>query len=585
MLGKYDNVRTGIAKRLNELSKLLAQQDRNNTQLEMLQERMERLNQDVFNLVVIGQYKRGKTTFINALLGANILPMAIVPLTSIVTIIQYGKEIQGKVEFINGETRRIDIEDLATYITETENPGNSKHVKIVEINYPSDYLKEGIRLIDTPGIGSVHQHNTDVTYSFLPKIDAAIFVLSVDPPISREECQFLKDVIPYVPKIFFVQNKIDIVTESDRKQSQMFSKKMIEQLTELRDITIYPLSAKQALDGMVQKQYYLINASRIIEFKNVLGDFFIRESQETLLRTTALLTKNLIYEAILNIDIEYSTMDLPVAQIKENLLCLTERFKKVKQEKMDIAYLLKGELERFNWKLEVDLEEFKDKATRELKIQLQELCLREQALKPTELAVELNSLLAKSIVTQFQRWQPGKEQEANEWLASTIKRFEANNNMLMEEIKRLVADLFQIEFHAVASTITLSSKSALYFVTEENKPLFTLPSGLMMRLLPKSWVKRLLLESSKEQAARLVRVNCARVRYDVYCRMAKSIDTFRRGFETRLDQTMDEILGTIDGAIELKSLGEEAVERRKGELEGIRANLARIKYDIETLVV
>ena len=62
----------------------------------------------------------------------------------------------------------------------------------VLITYPSPYLKDGVRLIDTPGVGSVYEHNTDVAYQYLPKSDAALFLLSVDQPVSKAELNFLK---------------------------------------------------------------------------------------------------------------------------------------------------------------------------------------------------------------------------------------------------------------------------------------------------------------------------------------------------------------------------------------------------------
>ena len=78
------------------------------------------------------------------------------------------------------------------YITEKGNPRNRKGVREVEIAYPSDYLQDGVRVIDTPGVGSVYSHNTEVAYNYLPQVDAAIFVVTVDPPLSAAEQEFLK---------------------------------------------------------------------------------------------------------------------------------------------------------------------------------------------------------------------------------------------------------------------------------------------------------------------------------------------------------------------------------------------------------
>ena len=92
---------------------------------------------------------------------------------------------------------------LADYITESANPGNKKRVASLEISYPSPFLESGIIPIDTPGIKSTHAHNTRTTESYLQQADAAIVVLSVDPPIIEVESQFVKSLKEDIPKLFF----------------------------------------------------------------------------------------------------------------------------------------------------------------------------------------------------------------------------------------------------------------------------------------------------------------------------------------------------------------------------------------------
>ncbi len=198
----------------------------------------------------MGQFKRGKTSLINALLGADILPVAVVPLTSIVTIITYGEALRIRVYFNDGRIQEIKPESLSEYVTERGNPKNIKDVKEVVITYPSPYLKDGVRLIDTPGVGSIYQHNTDVAYQYLPKSDAAIFLLSVDQPMSKAELDFLSDVREYSNKIFFLLNKADYLNEKDLQESMDFSKSVLKEAmgTEVR---IFPVSARLALEGKI----------------------------------------------------------------------------------------------------------------------------------------------------------------------------------------------------------------------------------------------------------------------------------------------------------------------------------------------
>ncbi|MGQ9688073.1 MAG: dynamin family protein [Desulfobaccales bacterium] len=112
---------------------------------------LDKLRQNRFHLLVLGAFKRGKSTLINALLGEALLPVAIIPLTSVVTILGYGERLSIQVLFRDGQRRLISKEELVDYITEKGNPQNHKGVQEVEITYPSEYLQDGVRLIDTPG--------------------------------------------------------------------------------------------------------------------------------------------------------------------------------------------------------------------------------------------------------------------------------------------------------------------------------------------------------------------------------------------------------------------------------------------------
>jgi len=192
---------------------------------------------------------RGKSTLINALLGAELLPTAVVPLTSVVTILGFGPAPAATVEFTDGRETTIEPAHLADFITERGNPNNEKGVAQVYVSFPADLLRDGVRLIDTPGVGSVYKSNTEITYLFLPQADAAIFLISADQPISQDELDFLHEARRYAAKFLFVQNKIDYLNEAERRESLEFSREIISKSIGLANVEIYQLSAKQALQA------------------------------------------------------------------------------------------------------------------------------------------------------------------------------------------------------------------------------------------------------------------------------------------------------------------------------------------------
>ena len=196
----------------------------------------ERLEEGRFHLAVLGQFKRGKSTLLNALIGEAILPTSVVPLTAIPTFVEYGPERAVRVhyqndkppdEFLNKYSDEIN-KILEAFVTEEGNPENRLGVLQVDILHPAEILKHGVVLIDTPGIGSTFTHNTQATLNFLPQCDAALFVVSADPPLTEVESQFLQDVFPKVSRLFFIFNKMDYLNDQEKEAAIGFFKKVLK---------------------------------------------------------------------------------------------------------------------------------------------------------------------------------------------------------------------------------------------------------------------------------------------------------------------------------------------------------------------
>ena len=206
----------------------------------------EQLITNCFNLVILGQFKRGKTTLINSLIGKEILPSSVVPLTSMVTILRFGEELRCNIFMEDGSEKNVRIEELSDYVTEKGNPKNIRGVRCARIEYPSPFLKEGILLIDTPGVGSTFMHNTETTYDFLDHLDAALFLMSADVPISQVEKELIDTIKGSTQKIFFVLNKIDNLIPKEIEEIIAFNKQVLEEMGVTVD-EILPISAREAL--------------------------------------------------------------------------------------------------------------------------------------------------------------------------------------------------------------------------------------------------------------------------------------------------------------------------------------------------
>ncbi len=188
----------------------------------------ERLAEGRFYVACVGQFKRGKSTVLNALLGDSVLPTGVVPITAVPTVVRFGKIRSARVRFHGGNWLDVRPEELQQYVSEEHNPENAKAVAGVEVFVPSPLLATGMCFVDTPGLGSVFAGNTAATQAFLPHIDAALVVVGADPPIAGEELSLVEEVGRQVREVLVVLNKADRTSDAERKIAASFTRKVLE---------------------------------------------------------------------------------------------------------------------------------------------------------------------------------------------------------------------------------------------------------------------------------------------------------------------------------------------------------------------
>jgi predicted GTPase len=284
-----------------------------------VQELLVKLAQDRFNLVVVGQFKRGKSSLMNAILARDLLPTGYLPLTSAITTLCYGPKDRALLKF-KGWTleKEIELSELREYITEEGNPGNNRGLLYAQIEVPSLFLRRGLYFIDTPGIGSSRHENTQTTYEFLPEADAIIFVTSVEGPLSEAEEQFLRDIQEYQRKLFVVVNKTDLVEQGELRQVIDYIQRTLEQVLGTADLRLFPLSAKLGMQAKLQRNDEALRSSGLEEFQSTL-EFFLAEQKEVSFLVSIL---DRSWQLVQRINTMKSEMDGRISQIQETLQSL-----------------------------------------------------------------------------------------------------------------------------------------------------------------------------------------------------------------------------------------------------------------------
>jgi GTPase Era involved in 16S rRNA processing len=585
MLDQYKQVSQKLMGCIGKLAAISS--SRGDTKVEEnLREIGEKLGGNRFHLVVLGQFKRGKSTFINSLLGDRVLPTSVVPLTSIVTLLKYGEEEVVEVLFNDGSKTTISRDQLEEYVTERGNPSNEKNVKHVEVSFPSGYLKDGVFIIDTPGVGSTFENNTEMTYNYLPRVDAALFLLAVDPPISQSEIAFLEDVKDYVEKIFFVQNKIDYMNEEERKESMAFSKEVIEKALGSDSIGIYPLSAKLALEGKQSKNSKLVAESRLPEFDKVLGDFLLKEKGKTVLRSALNSTRKLLSDEEFAIQLELRAIATPLKDLEQKIHLFQEKMEVVRQEREDNVYYFQGEIKRLIDILDRDLDRLKKNEIPKLMKELEATGAKYQHKSVSQFVKLMEAALNEGVVRTFDDWIVKEEERLNQEYARISKRFSNRANEIIDAIVTASKELFDLQLDSFAAEETISGDSQLYYMVVDPPRFFDLEGAFeffSQKILPRNFSQSMVLRDLQKKMPEKIDKNSGRVRWDFMDRINKSFLKFRWELNLTIDATKEGIEKAIDKAMELKTASAAEVEEATKLIAAQHRQLELLKGELEAL--
>jgi len=251
---------------------------------ETVRDLFARLAEDRFNLVVVGRFSRGKTSLMNAMLGTDRLPTGVVPVTSVITTVNYGTE-EKAVLYYQHTSLFLDIPlwQLADHITEQGNPGNRRRIRMAEVQMPAELLRRGFYFVDTPGLGSSIIENTRTTEAFLPEADAFILVTSYDSPLSEDEQCVLRIIHGSGRRVFVVVNKQDSVDAAQRQQVHEHLQTQLAAVFGNAVPTLFSVSARQALEARLRTDPQLFSASGLPVFEAALLHFLVSEKRREFL--------------------------------------------------------------------------------------------------------------------------------------------------------------------------------------------------------------------------------------------------------------------------------------------------------------
>ncbi|MEM1415357.1 MAG: dynamin family protein [Myxococcota bacterium] len=210
-------------------------------------DRIPRLEEERFHLVVLGEFNHGKTTFVNALLGAPVLPAGVTPTTAVIHRIEHGGAPDAKAVREDGGERVVPFDGLSEF--EVGGGALAEGVQHLVVHYPAPFLEDGIVLVDTPGVNDLNEARAEITYGYIPRADAILFLLDAGQILKESERNFVEKRLleKSRDKVLFVVNKMDLLDADEQQEALAYARMNLGKL--MKDPKVYGISAEKALEG------------------------------------------------------------------------------------------------------------------------------------------------------------------------------------------------------------------------------------------------------------------------------------------------------------------------------------------------
>lgn len=501
----------------------------------------ERTSEGRFHVACVGQFKRGKSTLLNALVERPVLPMGIAPVTSVPTLIRYGRSPSARVRLQDGAWKKIPLDAIEEYVSAEKNPENQLGVAALEIFLPSARLERGMCLVDTPGLGSVFLGHSAATREFVPHIDAAIVVIGADPPISRDELELVEQVARETSNLIFVLNKADRSSGSERAGAIAFARRVLESHPGKFRPPIFEVSALEQLKHGASSREW----PRLLEALDQLGEdsgrALVRQAAERALGHAAAQLRAVLAE-------ERGALERPLAESELRIAALRRAVGEAEQALGDLGVLLGAVQQRLSAEMAARREQFLKaqaaNAEEELDERLRSVPARRNGPRYRRDVMRVAQEVA------LMRIAPWLEQEARD-AEESYRRATARFTELSNDFVRRFAEMALPEAGALGEPLDLEqlagSRSRFEFhaierVAEPASPLLLVADAAAGIAGLRGGIRR----DAQEFLAQLLEVNSSRARRVVEDRLLES----RRNLEAEIRRILRDAIRTAEQALE-----------------------------------
>jgi GTP-binding protein EngB required for normal cell division len=551
---------------LGELTALGTERDR-----EQLAALRDRLDAARLRVLVVGEAKRGKSTLVNALLGQDVLPSGVTPLTAVTTTVRYGDDERVEVRFLDGHDEKHSLAALPDLVTERGNPGNRRRIAGVTVYIAAPLLAGGVELVDTPGTGSVFEWDTQAAHEALRSMDAAVFVLTADPPVSASERDLLEQVGQLSVTTFAVLNKADHLDEPGLAEALEFTRRVLSQAG--HSGPVYPMSARAALRE-TDAGFAAFEAG-FTAYLSACGASDLRASAIAQARRIA---GSLLDE----VAVTRRVAGMRAGDAADRVRRFGERLAEVTVHGRDAVTVVNAESGRLLFALNDAAEQDGPRLAREVGGQLDVLFGGSLRDAPAgEIERQGRERLAAFAVAAAEAWRQQRREAIEQGLATVDARLATELGAELGVLRESAAELLGLDLAVPEPEGRLAESRRFFYTAGQDTGQTELLAGAVRRRLPGEFGRRTARDHLRGEVPDLVGMQIGRARGDLQYRLAEATRALARVVEQRYADGTSRIRSALEAAAELREASAAEAAEKERELAGREAALRPVMRLLE----
>jgi len=532
-----------------------------------------------FYVACVGQFKRGKSTLINALIGESLLPTGFIPVTAVPTVIRFGQQLHARIRLHDGSWNEIPVSELKQFVTEELNPENKKGVQGAEAFIPGPLLSSGMCIVDTPGLGSVFSGNSATTQAFIPHIDAALVVVGADPPIAGEELALVEAVGKQVQDLILVLNKADRTTDAERAAAANFTRQVLKKKLQREMGPIFEVSAQERVENRGPIRDWNKLKEELQHLVDGSGRQLVRDACDRGLQRLSEQLLAIISEG-------RDALRRPIEESERRITLMKQTIAEAERSMRELSFLFMAEQQRLS-------DVFVDRHKAFVALVLPKANQQFDELLPAipngfgpsyrRRIMKVSQEIAHQHVVPWLR--PEQEEAEKEYRRVALRFVEMGNEFLKKLSGAGIPELARMP-HALDPEIGFRVRSKFTFMDfiEMAQPASPL-RWLADVILPLVGARKMIQNDGREFLVKLLETNSTRVQSDILNRVQES----RGRLEVEIRKLLHEVSRIADQALvrarKVKEEGEPAVEAELHRLEDLERDVSSLANSVQSASV